>query len=191
MTPEQKKAVLSIARRAIEAALRGSDEKARTDVELPAEFSGAFVTIKHGPRLRGCMGTFRPLGTLAETIDSVARTTCLDDPRFAQHRVKLAELSYVTVEVSVLEEPRRTDSPLSLEVGRHGVLIRCGAASGCLLPQVATERGWDAQEFLSQCCAGKAGLAADAWRDPETEVCLFGAEVISETSAGRYQPEGD
>ncbi|HUU82328.1 MAG TPA: AmmeMemoRadiSam system protein A, partial [Phycisphaerae bacterium] len=162
MTSEQRKAVLDIARRAVEAALRGSDVRISSVVELPEAFSGAFVTLKHGPRLRGCMGTFRPLGDLAETIDSVARTSCLEDPRFAQQRITLDELNDLTIEISVLDQPERTDDPAGLEVGRHGVLIRRGTASGCLLPQVAVERGWSAEEFLSQCCSGKAGLDADA-----------------------------
>ncbi len=188
MTPEQQHAVLHIARRAIESALRSDKGKTRGDVALPEKFGGAFVSLKHGPRLRGCMGTFQPLGDLAETIDSVARTACLEDPRFESHRVTLDELDSITVEVSVLEKPQRTDDPAGLQIGRHGVLIRRGAASGCLLPQVATERGWSAEELLSQCCSGKAGLAADAWRDPETKVYLFGADVISETAPGRFEP---
>jgi len=46
------------------------------------------------------------------------------------------------------------------------------------LPQVATETGWSKEEFLSYCCAHKAGLPADAWKDPETEVYFFTAEVF-------------
>jgi AmmeMemoRadiSam system protein A len=189
MTPDQKQAVLKIARRAVEQAVRGGEEKPGCEVELPESFGGAFVTLKHGSRLRGCMGTFKPLGTLAETLESVARTACLEDPRFVGHRITPGELDEITLEVSVLEEPERTEDPLGLEIGRHGVLIRRQFASGCLLPQVATERGWSAEEFLSQCCSGKAGLPRDAWRDPETEVYLFSAEIISEPLPG--QSDGD
>lgn len=189
MTPEQRQVVLGIARRAVDAALREDTGQVRSEVELPQHFGGAFVTLKHGSQLRGCMGTFRPLGTMAETIDSVARTACLEDPRFAYNRVTAEELKDITIEVSVLDEPERTDDPAGLEVGRHGILIRRGLSSGCLLPQVAVERGWSAEEFLSQCCSGKAGLPADAWRDPETEVQLFTAEVITESSPGRPGPE--
>ena len=50
--------------------------------------------------------------------------------------------------------------------------------SGCFLPQVATEIGWNKQEFLSYCCSRKAGLKPDAWKDPETEVYLFTADIF-------------
>ncbi|MEN6424930.1 MAG: AMMECR1 domain-containing protein, partial [Phycisphaerales bacterium] len=43
--------------------------------------------------------------------------------------------------------------------------------------------GWTREEFLSYCCFHKAGLPADAWKDPETEVYLFTAEVF-EAPAG-------
>lgn len=188
MTPEQRQAALDIARRAVESALGGGQEKVQSDVELPREFGGAFVTLKQGAQLRGCMGTFRPLGDMAETIDSVARTACLEDPRFVHHRITADQLPDIAIEVSVLDEPEQTDDPASLEIGRHGILIRRGLASGCLLPQVASERGWSAEEFLSQCCSGKAGLDANAWRDPDTEVYLFSAEVITESSPGRSDP---
>jgi len=48
-------------------------------------------------------------------------------------------------------------------------LVGCGAS---------VETGWSKEEFLSYCCAHKAGLAADAWKDPETEVYLFTADVF-------------
>jgi len=72
----------------------------------------------------------------------------------------------------------RTDDPLSLRLGVDGIYIKKSHASGCFLPQVATETGWTKEEFLGYCCSHKAGLADDAWRDPETEVYLFSAEVF-------------
>jgi uncharacterized protein (TIGR00296 family) len=67
-----------------------------------------------------------------------------------------------------------------VELGTHGIYIRRGFASGCFLPQVATETGWSKEEFLSHCCAGKAGMPPNAWRDPRTEVYVFTAEIIEE-----------
>ncbi len=182
MTPEQQAAVLAIARRAIEDELGGPATEPLGDVELPESFGGVFVTLKRGQRLRGCMGTFVPLGSLAATVDRMARTSCSEDPRFVHDRIGPDECDDIDIEVSVLEEPQRTANPTMLEIGRHGILIRRGACSGCFLPQVAQERGWSAEEFLTQCCATKAGLAPEAWKDPETEVSLFTAEVIRESS---------
>ena len=184
MTPEQRQAVLNIARRTLVHELRGGEHQVVSEVELPTDFSGCFVTLKRAGRLRGCMGTFKPLGTLAQTIEQVTRMSCSDDPRFADQRIGPDELDDIHIEVSVLDEPRRTDDPAGLVVGKHGIWIRRGAASGCLLPQVAVERGWSAEEFLTQCCVLKAGLPADAWKDPQTETCLFAAEIVSEPTGG-------
>jgi AmmeMemoRadiSam system protein A len=184
MTPEQRQAVLKIARRTLVHQLRGGEHQVVSEVELPTDFSGCFVTLKRGGRLRGCMGTFKPLGTLVQTVDRVTRMSCSDDPRFVDHRIGPDELDDIHIEVSVLDEPRRTDDPAGLVVGKHGIWIRRGSASGCLLPQVAVERGWSAEEFLTQCCVLKAGLPADAWKDPQTETCLFGADIVSEPTGG-------
>jgi uncharacterized protein (TIGR00296 family) len=67
---------------------------------------------------------------------------------------------------------------LSLRLGVDGIYIKSGSLSGCFLPQVATETGWNKEEFLSYCCSHKAGLPADAWKQPDTEVYLFTAEVF-------------
>ncbi|MCH7814730.1 MAG: AmmeMemoRadiSam system protein A, partial [Planctomycetes bacterium] len=173
MTPEQQTVILNVARRAVQDEVRGEGSAGSPpDVDLPTEFGGAFVTLKLRRRLRGCMGTFRPLGNLSQTIDRVARMSAGEDPRFAKQRIGPDDLDEIEIEVSILSPPERTDRPADLTVGRHGILIRRGAASGCFLPQVATERGWSAEEFLSQCCRTKAGLKGDAWKQPDTEVLL-------------------
>jgi len=74
---------------------------------------------------------------------------------------------------------KKTDEPLSLRLGTDGIYIKKGLASGCFLPQVADETGWSKEEFLSYCCSHKAGLEPDAWREAETEVYLFTAEIFS------------
>jgi uncharacterized protein (TIGR00296 family) len=102
------------------------------------------------------------------------------DPRFTVNPVTAAELEQLTVEVSVLSELAPIDDPLTIEPGVHGIYIRRGFQAGCFLPEVATDMGWDAETFLSQCCAGKAGLAPRAWADPNTEVLVFTSEKFSE-----------
>ena len=171
--------LLAMARNAVIAELApGSPfEKPQDIPNLP--HGGAFVTLKNQGRLRGCMGTFTPRETLAATVESAARSAAVD-PRFRDCPVTPAEMDDIHVEISVLSEPRPTDRPEALEIGRHGIWIRRATASGCFLPQVATDRNWSAKEFLSNCCSMKAGLDSDAWKDPETEVLLFEAEIAGE-----------
>jgi uncharacterized protein (TIGR00296 family) len=61
--------------------------------------------------------------------------------------------------------------------------MKRGGRSGLLLPQVATEWGWDSEEFLSQCCV-KAGLPPDSWLLPGTEVSRFQAIIFAEKAPG-------
>ena len=67
-------------------------------------------------------------------------------------------------------------------IGRDGILVRRGWHRGTLLPVVAAERGWDAPTFLKHVCL-KAGLRADAWRDPSTTVETFEAESFGDGDA--------
>jgi uncharacterized protein (TIGR00296 family) len=70
-------------------------------------------------------------------------------------------------------------------VGRDGLVMKKGGREGLLLPQVAPEQHWDRMKFLEQTCL-KAGLAPDAWKDPDTEIFAFTALVFGDrASPGR------
>ena len=180
MDETEHRTLLKLARETIQAHLTRRPLPALPAIDIDAEsFGGAFVTLKNAGRLRGCIGRFNPDTGLPETVQKMA-LAALGDPRFRDQPVTVEELPAITIEISVLSPMERTDDPLSLKPGVHGIHIRRGFSSGCFLPQVATEQGWNAEQFLSRCCAGKAGLPADAWKDPDTEVYLFTAEVFGE-----------
>jgi AmmeMemoRadiSam system protein A len=139
---------------------------------------GCFVTLKNGGRLRGCIGQFTSDKPLVELVVEMAKASATSDPRFLGDPIVPAEVDELDVEISVLSPLKKTDDPLSLTLGTDGIYIKQGCASGCFLPQVATETGWSKEEFLSYCCSHKAGLPADAWKDPHTDVFLFTADVF-------------
>jgi AmmeMemoRadiSam system protein A len=181
MDVDQKRALLRVAREAIAADLSGRPPAAveGSSIEETA-YGGAFVTLHNRGRLRGCIGTFAPEGPLPRVIRQMA-IEAAHDPRFLGQPVSLAELAEIDIEISILSKMERTDEPLSLELGVHGIYIRRGFQSGCFLPQVASDRPhWTKEEFLSRCCADKARLPADAWRGPDTQVFLFTADVFGE-----------
>ncbi|MEJ2722513.1 MAG: AmmeMemoRadiSam system protein A, partial [bacterium] len=140
-----------------------------------AQPRGAFVTLKIRGRLRGCIGAIEPLKPLRDTVAEMARAAALSDPRF--HPLTEAELPDVDIEISALSPLRRIESAADVVVGTHGILIEKGRARGLLLPQVATEHGWDAPTFLAYTCE-KAGLDRSAWRDSDAKVFVFSAEVF-------------
>ncbi|MHC4489889.1 MAG: AmmeMemoRadiSam system protein A [Planctomycetota bacterium] len=183
MNDVQKQTLLGVARDTVEAVIkRHPTEKPRSDdPELNAP-CGCFVTLKNKGRLRGCIGQFISESPLIELIGQMAKASATGDPRFFADRIIPDELEELDIEISVLSPLQRADEPLSLRLGVDGIYIKKGPASGCFLPQVATETGWSKEEFLSYCCAHKAGLASDAWKDPETEVYFFTADVFGEAS---------
>ena len=179
MNDDQKQTLLKVARDTVEAVIRQKNiaKPESDDPELNAP-CGCFVTLKNRNRLRGCIGQFTSDSPLIELVAEMAKASATGDPRFFSDPITPGELEKLDVEISVLSPLKRTDDPLSLKLGVDGIYIRQGRASGCFLPQVATETGWSKEEFLSYCCAHKAGLAADAWKDPKTQVNLFTADVF-------------
>jgi len=176
---EQRKRLLEIARQSIENYLNTGKrlEVNEKDPLLVKEF-GAFVTLNKNGHLRGCIGNIIASGPLYLTVKNMAVEAAVNDPRFPE--VTLSELGDIEIEVSVLSPLEKVESADKIELGKHGVIVRKGSSSGVFLPQVATETGWSKEEFLSNLCAQKAGLSADAWKDKSTEIFIFTAEVFSE-----------
>jgi len=182
LTGEEKRALLRIARESIEAGLGGKTPPGAARKGTLEEKRGAFVSLKKRGKLRGCIGFIEPRKSLAQTVEEMASAAAFQDPRFPPLRKE--ELQDLKVEVSVLAPLRRVSDVSEIEIGTHGLYIRRGGRAGLLLPQVATEWRWDRDTFLRETCR-KAGLAPDAWRDPETEVYLFSADVFGEEQEGR------
>jgi AmmeMemoRadiSam system protein A len=176
-----RRELLEIARRSLEAAVR-REPPPRVESRSPElkRSGGCFVTCKNGGRLRGCIGCFESEAPLAATVAEYAAISATRDPRFRSDPITPEELPEIDLEISVLSPLERIADPLQIELGVHGIYVRQGGRSGCFLPQVATEHGMSKEQFLSECCAGKAGLSPDAWRKPGTEVLVFTAEIISE-----------
>jgi AmmeMemoRadiSam system protein A len=179
LTPQQRVELLKLARETLYRFLsRGQTPKPTVTDPVLNERRGVFVSLHVGERLRGCIGTFSPSAPLFETVMEMAVAAATSDVRFAPLRPD--ELSRVDIEISVLS-PLTPISPEDVEVGRHGIFVTRDRRRGVLLPQVATQYGWDRETFLDQTCL-MAGLPKDAWKDPSTVVEEFTADVFSETT---------
>lgn len=176
LTPAEKTSLHGIARAAIEAGLEGKSyqpaEKQTGTLSMPC---GAFVTLKKKGELRGCIGHIVGRYPLAETISRMASAAAFQDPRFSP--LNRSEWPSVEIEISVLSPLREITDPGIIEVGRHGIYIQKGDRSGLLLPQVATEYGWNRITFLEQTCR-KAGLPADAWKSSGVKIQIFSATIF-------------
>ncbi len=181
LNKEQKQKLLHIARSSIENYLKtGKELKVTESDPLLSKEMGAFVTLhKHG-KLQGCIGNMVGKAPLYLTVRDMAVEAAVGDPRFPS--LELSALKDVEIEISVLSPLERVNSAENIKLGEHGVLVKCGSRCGVFLPQVAQETGWSKEEFLSTLCAQKAGLPVDAWKDKNTELYVFTAEVFSESS---------
>jgi len=138
---------------------------------------GAFVTLKIGDQLRGCIGHITGIHPLWRSIRDNAIAAAFEDPRFSP--LETEELTQVRIEISVLSPLTRIDDPEDIVVGQHGVLVQRSHSRGLLLPQVAIEHRMDRGTFLDRTCR-KAGLPRGCWRDPDVTLHVFTAEVFGE-----------
>jgi AmmeMemoRadiSam system protein A len=178
-TAEEKEELFCIAHAAIESEVRGKPApKFKPLTERLAEPRGVFVTLKQGGNLRGCIGYIEGVKPLYQAVAEMAVAAATGDPRFPPVTEK--ELPGLEYEISVLTPKRMIASPDEFLVGRHGIIVQREGRSGVFLPQVAAEEGWSREETLTYLCLHKAGLPATAWRDKETQLFVFEAEVMEE-----------
>lgn len=183
------KKIVKLARQIIKFHLKGEELP-----EIPEEISdkmeekrGVFVTLNKRERLRGCIG--RPMSnqSLGEGLKDSAIDAATSDPRFMP--LDLEELDEVTVEVSILTNPEVIEVedpkkyPEEVEIGKDGLIVSHRGGNGLLLPQVPVDRGWDAEEFLSQTCT-KAGTTPDCWLNEDVEIKKFSAQIFKEKEPG-------
>ncbi len=176
---EQKETLLKIARDAIEKAVSGDKANEPPEVDDPVLHTkcGAFVTITEAGQLRGCIGYTEAFKPLYQTVHECAISAALHDYRFMP--LKPEELDNIHLEISVLSPLVKVENLDDIEVGKHGLMISLGSNRGLLLPQVASEYGWDRQTFLEHTCR-KAGLPPDAYGNPNASIEYFTAEIFEE-----------
>jgi uncharacterized protein len=177
LSPLERAALLGVARAAIWHRLGLGAAPEVPETGALGDRRGAFVTLRRGGELRGCIGRFDPEGSLARTVADMAVAAAFEDPRFPPLRPE--EIHDLELHVSALGPRRPLPDPARLRIGEHGLAVRQGWHRGVLLPVVAVERGWDAPTFLKHACL-KAGLRPDAWLDPSTTVEVFDAEEFGE-----------
>lgn len=177
LTDEEHQKLLDIARQSIEAYLNNqpTPEFAVPDGKL-TEKGAAFVTITEHNSLRGCIGYTEPILPLYQTVSTCAIKAASEDPRFRP--LTKEEYPNIDLEISVLTPLQKIDDINKIEVGKNGLMLQRGLQRGLLLPQVATEYGWDQRTFLDQTCR-KAGMEPGCWKN-NCDIYIFSAEVFGE-----------
>jgi AmmeMemoRadiSam system protein A len=179
LTEIDQQTLLQMAREALVGYLDLAEiPKVPEPAEALRQLCGAFVTLRKGKNLRGCIGVTEANKPLYITVRECAVWAALHDTRFPP--VEKREVSGLSMEISVLS-PLSDVAPEAIEVGRHGLIVSHGARRGLLLPQVAVQWNWNREQFLVETCR-KAGLPPDAWRHG-ARIQAFTAQVFEEPSA--------
>jgi AmmeMemoRadiSam system protein A len=189
MSPEQGQLLVKLARHTLSQQLskqipQKEIDSLNTSLTDPCFNSscGTFVTLTIDGKLRGCIGNLTSNASVVSGVRQNAINAAFHDPRFSS--LSLPELDRVSIEVSILSEPRPLDyrEPADLlnKIRPHidGVILRKGSASATFLPQV-WEQIRKPQNFLAQLCL-KAGLAADAWQQSKLEVSTYQVQHFKE-----------
>lgn len=163
-----------LARRSVETYVK-TGKRAELPAKLPGELqnrrAGAFVSLKKDGRLRGCIGTIKPVrATLAEEILYNAVSAASEDPRFDP--VEPQELDSLVYSVDVLGDAEEIPSAKELDPKRYGVIVQRGARRGLLLPDLA---GVDTAQEQIRIARQKAGISEN---EP---VRLYRFEVVRHT----------
>ncbi|MDP7638408.1 MAG: AmmeMemoRadiSam system protein A [Candidatus Hydrogenedentes bacterium] len=188
LTADEEALLLKLARASLRHYLGGGDTGDLDEFELTETLRqklGAFVTLRKGAKLRGCIGAVTESKQLADAVCLSAVRSATRDPRFPS--VTGDELSDLSIEISALRPGDKLGSPFrkidrieNIVIGRDGLYIMDGKKGGLLLPQVASERGWSVEEFLDALCK-KARLEDRAWEREGVELYRFSAQVFSES----------
>ena len=178
LSKEEKDWLLKLARDSIGGRLQKNvAESNQPDGDALKQPCGAFVTLHKGGALRGCIGLVEALKPLYQSVREMALAAAFEDPRFPS--LSRDEFEEIDIEISVMSPLKRIKDVSEIEVGKHGIIMKRGGYQGLLLPQVATEQGWDRDTFLEHTCY-KSGMRGDCWKKPDTEIYIFSAEVFGE-----------
>ena len=178
----ERQSLLRLARDSIIAAVSRTLPSSWPKEGVFAERCGVFVTVRVNHQLRGCIGVVETDEPLGDAVVRCAACAASQDPRFSP--LAAEDLPGLEIEISLLSPP----VPLrveEIEIEKHGLMVVQGARRGLLLPQVATEHHLTVEQFLAETCR-KAGLRADAWREPETQIFGFTCELLTDSlTAGK------
>ncbi len=179
---EEKRLLVEIARNTLESYINQKEIPAVDPSQLPGSLkqtAGAFVSLYAGGRLRGCIGNFFSSVPLYLLVQEMTVASATRDHRFAP--VEPSELEYIHIQISVLSPLRKIDGIDEFELGKHGIYMTRNGRSGTYLPQVASETGWNAEEFFGHCAREKAGIGWEGWKEADLyvyEAVVFGEEQI-------------
>jgi len=179
LNESDKKTLLDLARKTLEEKVRYGKTAEPDSTGFSSNLKtncGAFVSLHINGKLRGCIGRLVCDIPLFKMILEMTVSAAIHDPRF--YPVSTEELPFIDIELSVLSPLQKITDIKQIKLGKHGIYLVKEHKSGVFLPQVATETGWNLEEFLGHCAQDKAGLGWEGWKT--AEIFIYNATVFGE-----------
>jgi AmmeMemoRadiSam system protein A len=182
LTADERRALLEVAARAIEHALRTHEELALDPAAFPEalrERRATFVTLERDGQLLGCIGSLAARTSMVEDVAKNAYGAIFHDPRCP--RLAPSDAPDVGVHISILSPaaPMRfrdeEDLVRQLRPGVDGLLLEDHFSRGTFLPSV-WESLPDPHDFFTHLKL-KAGLPPTYWSDT-MRVSRYTTEVV-------------
>lgn len=183
----EQKLLLTMAREQVEKIVREGKTIAARDYPWKLtpgieRAAGTFVTLKNKGRLRGCIGDIIPTKPLYQSVLANAVNAARNDHRFFDNPITADELPKIDIEITVLTPMKPIAKYTDIVIGKHGVLLEVRGHRAVFLPQVAVEQKWDLDTMLRE-LSMKAGLPANAYKDPAAKFQVFEGQVFGEKEA--------
>jgi AmmeMemoRadiSam system protein A len=179
LNPTQQHQLLTIARQALEQYVRsGKPLAVKTQDQSLSANRAAFVTLKIGSKLRGCIGQLEADQPLDSLVASMAVAAGCHDPRFAP--VSPEELNQITMAISVLSPLKKIADWRQVRCGQDGVCLELDGRKGVFLPEVATQNHLNRQQLLELLCTNKMDLPPTAYQDPHCRFYTFQCQTFQE-----------
>lgn len=182
LTPYEQEQLLKVSRAKLSSIfMKKHDTPPVVTTSAMKRSGGVFVSLytmtDHGKKLRGCMGKVQSDHSIVDLVQSLTNAAALHDYRFNPLRAR--EVERTIISISVLTEPIKISSHDDIELGEHGVMLRCKNAMSVYLPHVPVKHQWTCEEML-QNLSKKAGLSHNAWKHPETQLYIFKSQEFKE-----------
>lgn len=155
------------------------------------EIMGSFLTarvvedVNRGKTERVVMSVGCPLPLMSVRDIVVDSTTNMAIRIRAHSLLGTLEIENLIFEIDMLTPPRLVSVKKpdeysgKIRVGKDGLMIEHGFLRALLLPKVPLEKGWDVQDFLSECCM-RAGFPPDAWLYKNLDIYTFQSRIFKE-----------
>jgi hypothetical protein len=182
ITKDDQKLLLRIARDTLE---KNYLDKLTYNYKIPNILKkkyGCFVTLNKDKDLRGCIGTIEAKEPLHECIKRNTINAAKNDKRFEP--ITTEEINQLEIEISILTPPKPVHFTTTQELidqikTNDGVILEKGLKRSTFLPQV-WENFETKEGFLKSLCE-KAKLESDCYKNTQTKIFTYQAEVFSES----------